>query len=403
MINLLMIVAFPLLSFATQDACEMLSQTLKSKEPMIEKAADLKIQCDFEIKNGENAKLIRLLNSFDLSEELTAAHAGRVEGRLKLFVDFKAVLTTLKSNLENLREKTDLKAANIEVISASSLLDNKLKFFLSTQSSPLDETYSKNMNRVLADIKVFTISSNRNDHKTLQVDLNKEIANFKSSSDLQISKLNLLMVSEMRKAIEFISFKKIDIGARVDDLAMKSFANGLSSLIEKIEVVSFWNAYVSKSKLMQRIEGIERRVALGMLQTAIDDYEELKNEIKSVLAKMSVKSKNELMNGAAGFELKRIETRVAKLRSYPTSKAAILLRESMRISVYDIEQNKTVCFAKLPALSPIYAEFKERYNYFANFKMESLSEKNQKLTVKLSEATHVQFDLIRLACAKGKL
>lgn len=403
MILLILLLVIPSFSFAQTDACNMLRDVLNSSEPMITQAMQLKEQCENETKNGTNTKLKQLLDKLVLQDELSSAHQARFERRLQTFVEFKSIVDLFKKDLLNLKKQKDRRTPAILYLRTVPLLNEKFNFFVSNQKQQLNDFYSNNFSKILSEIRNVTKSSTNNDHQSFQKELDQEIESFTASSNAHVDKLNNLMIAEMRKVISFFESKKTDLISKAVDEGMDSFVNEMSPLVDRIEVTVFWNKYLAKSKLMHRLDSAERNVALGMFQTAIDDYQEIKRDITSFLSRVPKKYRAALISEEAGFELGRIEKKILKLESYPSSKAAILLKESMKISVDEIENKKRKCFEKLPALAPIYIEHKDKFQYFLKSNLDSLNDKDRRLSLKLSEGTQAQFDVIRSACAKVKL
>lgn len=403
MLSFIFAIALPLAGMAQTDSCTLLRAILSSEEPRIEEAAELKAKCEYDLKNGANARLIELLNRLNLSEELNSAHTKRIEGSIKRYTDFKDSIAAFKTELEGLKGKKERRNAAVSFYRSLPTLNNKVQAFNSKASDRLETYYAYYFAGQLKEIRDITAASSNKDHKNLQVQLDGEIAKYKAGSDAQFGKLNNLMLKEMRKTMSFLEFKKTDVLARADDAAMESFAKDLAPILDKIEARSFWETYASKSKYAQRIEATEKKVALAMIQTAIDEYENLKQEINTVLSMLSPSFKKSLLSVAVASELARIDQRIGKLKSYSVPNAILLLKSSMTLSVKDLEQRKAICFAKLPALAPMYSEFKDKYNQFNSGDLGTLDEKSQRVVLLLAEGTQAQFNLIRSACMKGKL
>lgn len=393
----------PSFSFAQTDSCNMLRDVLKSNQPMITQAMQIKEQCEIETNNGKNTKLKQLLDQLALQEELSSANNSRVERRLQTFLEFKSIVDLFKKDLLILKKQKDRRAAAVLYLRTVPLLNDKFNFFLFNQKQTLNDFYSNNFSNILSEIRNVTKTSMNKDHQSFQKELDQELASFTETSNAHVDKLNNLMIAEMRKVISFFESKKTDLISEAVDEGMDSFINEMSPLINKIELTVFWNKYLAKSKLMHRLDSAERKVALGMFQTAIDDYQEIKRDLTSFLSRVPKKYRTALINEDAGFELSRIEKRILKLETYPSSKAVILLKESMKISIDEIETKKRKCFEKIPSLTPIYIEHKDKFQYFLKANLDSLSDKDRRLSLKLSESTQAQFDVIRSACAKVKL
>lgn len=393
----------PSFSFAQTDSCNMLRDVLKSNQPMITQAMQIKEQCEIETNNGKNTKLKQLLDQLALQEELSSANNSRVERRLQTFLEFKSIVDLFKKDLLILKKQKDRRAAAVLYLRTVPLLNDKFNFFLFNQKQTLNDFYSNNFSNILSEIRNVTKTSMNKDHQSFQKELDQELASFTETSNAHVDKLNNLMIAEMRKVISFFESKKTDLISEAVDEGMDSFINEMSPLINKIELTVFWNKYLAKSKLMHRLDSAERKVALGMFQTAIDDYQEIKRDLTSFLSRVPKKYRTALINEDAGLELSRIEKRILKLETYPSSKAVILLKESMKISIDEIETKKRKCFEKIPSLTPIYIEHKDKFQYFLKANLDSLSDKDRRLSLKLSESTQAQFDVIRSACAKVKL